>query len=77
MATMAEEELGIELECAPCQSRDSSPTESSPTSMTATGDLHTTANGKAMRLRGGFEKDLKNEPIIVQFGGQAGAVVEH
>jgi hypothetical protein len=70
MATMAEEELGMEPERTP---RSSSPTQSSP--MTDPDSLHTTT-GKASRLRGGFEEGLKNEPVIVQFGGQAGAVVE-
>ena len=69
LATMAEEELGMEPERAP---RPSTPTLSSP--MTDPDDVHTT--GKASRLRGGFEEGLKNEPVIVQFGGQAGAVVK-
>ena len=70
MATMAEDELGMEPERTP---HPSSPTQSSP--MTDPDSLHTTT-GKASRLRGGFEEGLKNEPVIVQFGGQAGAVVE-
>ena len=65
MATMAEEEFGIELECAP---HPSSP-------MTDPDSIHTT-NGKASRLQRGFEEGLKNEPVIVHFGGQAGAVVK-
>ena len=74
MATMAEEELGMEPERSPYQS---SPTPSSPMTITAdTSGLHTTSTGKASRLRGGFEKDLENEPVIVQFRGRAGAVVE-
>jgi hypothetical protein len=71
MATMAEEELGMEPERAP---RPPSPTQSSP-SMTDPDSLHTTT-GKASRLRGGFEEELKNEPVIVHFGGKAGAVVK-
>ena len=73
MATMAEEELGIELERTPYQS---SPTPSSPMEITAD-SLHTmTRTGKASRLWGGFEKDLENKPVIVRFGGQAGAVIK-
>ena len=73
MATMAEEELGMEPERAPCHS---SPTQSNhQATMTVDDDLHTTTE-KASRLRGGFEKDLENEPVIVHFGGQAGAVVK-
>jgi hypothetical protein len=70
VATMAEEEFGMEPERAP---RPSSPIQTGP--ITDTDSLHTTT-GKASRLRGGFEEELKNEPFIVQFGGQAGAVVK-
>jgi hypothetical protein len=72
VATMAEEELGMEPERAP---RPSSPTQSKSSPMPDTDSLHTTT-GKASRLRGGFEEGLKKEPVIVQFGGQAGAVVK-
>jgi hypothetical protein len=70
-ATMAEEEFGMEPERAP---RPSSPIQSIPT-MTDTDSFHTTTRN-AMRLRGGFEEELKNEPVKVQFGGRAGAVVK-
>ena len=71
MATMAEEELGMEPERAP---RPSSPTQSRSSPMTDPDSFHTTI-GKASRLRGGFEEGLKNEPVIVRFGRQAGAIV--
>ena len=69
MATMAEEELGMEPERAP---RPLSPTQS--IHMNDTDSLITI--GKASRLRGGFEEELKNEPFKVRFGGQAGAVLK-
>jgi hypothetical protein len=65
-ATMAEEELGMEPERAP--------RPSSPMTDTNLNSHHVT--GKALRLRGGFEEELKIEPFIVQFRGQAGAVVK-
>ena len=60
----------MEPERAPCPS---SPIQSSP--MTDPDSIHTTT-GKALRLQGGIEEGLKNEPVIVQLGGQAGAVVK-
>ena len=63
IATMAEEELGMEPERSPQDSESD------------TDNVHI-ADGNASRLRGGFEEGLKNDPVIVKFGGQAGAVVK-
>jgi hypothetical protein len=71
MATMAEEELGMEPERSPCTSslENSSPTTDSGKS--DTNNVHTaTGLGNDLRLRGGFEEGLKNDPVIVSLEGK-------
>lgn len=72
MATIAEEELGME----PVRSPGPCPPSLKHSSATTDTDSVHTTTGKASRLRGGFEEGLKNEPVIVKFGGRAGAIVK-
>ena len=76
IATMAKEEIGMEPERAPqflgfqaASAQSSSMTDSVMNTLYL-------ITGKASRLQEGFEEILKKEPVIIQFGWQAGAVVK-